>query len=213
MIVRLLITGLCALLMTLNAWSSTLKLNPEIDILVLDGRKISGSLLKGAEGLELEKGEHQFLFRVEKNLLRSNGQAVKYRSAPLIVTFTATAKTVSLHLPRLTTLREGQDFSRSANFQLVDERGDMIASRRDTLRHIDSDDVEQAMLSYNRTGQKASVPRFAYPKSVSQQSGKTEVRLVNLSEEFGVRLPRWYAQIDSATRERLSRLKRSLRAG
>lgn len=62
------ITGLLALLVAANLQATTLKLSADIDLLVLDGRKISGSLLKGADGLELERGEHQLLFRVEKRL-------------------------------------------------------------------------------------------------------------------------------------------------
>jgi uncharacterized protein YccT (UPF0319 family) len=34
--------------------------------LVLDGKKVSSSLLRGAESIELENGVHQVVFRVEK---------------------------------------------------------------------------------------------------------------------------------------------------
>lgn len=64
---HLVLSGLLALLVVASCQATTLKLAPEIDLLVLDGRKISGSLLRGAEGLELERGEHQLLFRVEKH--------------------------------------------------------------------------------------------------------------------------------------------------
>lgn len=44
------ITGLLALLVAANLQATTLKLSADIDLLVLDGRKISGSLLKGQTG-------------------------------------------------------------------------------------------------------------------------------------------------------------------
>ncbi|WP_338567588.1 DUF2057 family protein [Erwinia sp. E_sp_B01_3] len=71
---RLVMTGVLALLVAANVSATTLKLAPDIDLLVLDGRKISGSLLKGAEGLELEQGQHQVLFRVEKSLKKMRKQ-------------------------------------------------------------------------------------------------------------------------------------------
>ncbi|AXF76176.1 hypothetical protein SY86_04920 [Erwinia tracheiphila] len=59
----LVITGLIILLASATASATTLKLPNEINLLVLDGRKISGSLLKGADGIELERGQHQVLLR------------------------------------------------------------------------------------------------------------------------------------------------------
>lgn len=207
---RLLIAGLLSLLMTLNAWSGTLKLSPEIDVLVLDGRKISGSLLKGAEGLELEKGEHQVLFRVEKTLMRGK-QSVKYVSVPLIVSFSSQTKSISIQLPPMTTLREGHHFDRTPQFQLLDEHGNEITSRRDTLHHAPGSDIEQAMVAYNRNGRAASVPRFAKPESPGQIQQKQGVKLVSRRNDDNPSLSRWIYQVDNATREQLARLKRVLR--
>ena len=50
------VTGLIMLLVSASCHAITLKLDPEIDLLVLDGRKISGSLLKGADSLEKSRG-------------------------------------------------------------------------------------------------------------------------------------------------------------
>lgn len=41
------------------ATATTLKLSPDIDLLAVNGKKMTGSLLKGADSLELDCGQHQ----------------------------------------------------------------------------------------------------------------------------------------------------------
>lgn len=158
-------TSLFILLVSASCPAITLKLDPEIDLLVLDGRKISGSLLKGADGLELDRGQHQFLFRVEKTPVTATTKGLHYQSVPMIVTFTASGKTVAIRLPALDSHRERHTFDKSLNFRLVDEQGKEIASIRDRLPLQSDGDLEQAMLNYNRNRQVASVPRFAVQTS------------------------------------------------
>jgi uncharacterized protein YccT (UPF0319 family) len=53
-------------LIPVNVLATSLRLSGDIDLLVLDGKKVSSSLLRGAESIELENGVHQVVFRVEK---------------------------------------------------------------------------------------------------------------------------------------------------
>lgn len=55
-----------ALCLPVTVFATTLRLSNEVDLLVLDGKKVSSSLLRGAESIELENGPHQLVFRVEK---------------------------------------------------------------------------------------------------------------------------------------------------
>ncbi|MGP4130821.1 DUF2057 family protein [Pantoea tagorei] len=157
----LVVTGLTVLLVSATCQAITLKLDPQIDLLVLDGRKISGSLLKGADSLELERGQHQFLFRVEQLRDAHKDASLRYQSAPMIVTFNAQVKTITIRLPALDNRRERHHFDRTLNFQLVDEHGKEIDIRRDRLPVSAESDMEKAMILYNRNGQVASVPHFA----------------------------------------------------
>ncbi|OSN00490.1 hypothetical protein AU509_00135 [Lonsdalea britannica] len=50
------------------AMATTLKLGPDVELIVVDGRKVPASLLKGAGSLELNGGDHQLLFRVSKTI-------------------------------------------------------------------------------------------------------------------------------------------------
>ncbi|MCU5775155.1 DUF2057 family protein [Erwiniaceae bacterium BAC15a-03b] len=205
---RLVLSGLIALLVAASCHATTLKLAPEIDLLVLDGRKISGSLLKGAEGLELERGEHQFLFRVEKTVARDR----QYLSVPLIATFNAQAKSITISLPALQTLSERRKFDAAPDFQLIDDQGKEIASKRDRLLTSHNSDLEKAMIAYNRNGQVASVPRFAQPQATTSitQPPPADLALNDTPTERLLNL--WYHQVDSATRQRLVLWMKALRA-
>lgn len=53
-------------LLPVTVVATTLRLSTDIDLLVLDGKKVSSLLLRGAESIELDNGPHQLVFRVEK---------------------------------------------------------------------------------------------------------------------------------------------------
>ncbi|WP_337008718.1 YccT family protein [Pantoea sp. AS142] len=205
------VTGLLTLLVSASCSAITLKLDPQIDLLVLDGRKISGSLLKGADSLELDHGQHQFLFRVEQRRKEQNESVIYYQSVPMIVTFTAVAKTITIRLPALETKRERYHFDRSLNFQLVDEKGNEITSVRDHLPDTTTTDMEKAMLNYNRTHQTASVPRFANSASATPSSVRLTADLDWTTQAEQPSLHRWFHRFDEATRQQLLTLVKMLR--
>ncbi|QHM70528.1 DUF2057 family protein [Mixta intestinalis] len=212
---RLICSGLLALLFATSCYATTLKLDPDIDLLVLDGRKISGSLLKGAEGLELDNGEHQLLFRVEKPVGSSqNGAKRSYVSNPLIVTFVAKAKSISIRLPPLENLHDRRQFDKNNAFIVVDETGQTVPSRRDRLplRDKQQTDLEKALMIYNRNGQIASVPRFAQQPPLSVRQEKFPIDVVSTDAPTGRLLQLWFHQVDSATRQRLLSWVKALRA-
>lgn len=206
------ITGLVILLITAAAQATTLKLSPEIDLLVLDGHKISGSLLKGADGLELERGEHQLLFRVEKSFSSPAHLPLTWISAPQIVTFTASTRSVLIQLPALPTLNDARSFDKNPIFRLVDEQGNETVSKRDRLV-VEHSDFEQAMVHYNLNDKVASVPRFARTSRPTAYGGPLtqDVALRQTSAERVLHL--WYAQVDSATRQRFVMLMKALHTG
>lgn len=207
---RMVITGLIAMLIATTLQATTLKLSPDIDLLVLDGHKISGSLLKGADGLELERGEHQLLFRVERAVSRNAQTSVNWVSEPLIVTFTSRTQSVVIQLPALQTLRDGKHFDKNPQFSLLDEHGVEVVSRRDTLHPQPQEDLEQAMVRYNRDNKVASVARFAQPLRRTTQAA-TPAADVTATQHPAERMLRlWYLQVDSATRQRFVMLMNAL---
>jgi len=206
----LVVTGLIVLLVSATCQAITLKLDPQIDLLVLDGRKISGSLLKGADSLELERGQHQFLFRVEQLRDAHKDASLRYQSVPMIVTFNAQVKTIAIRLPALENRRERHHFDRTLNFQLVDERGVEIDCKRDRLPVSAENDMEKAMILYNRNGQAASVPHFATVSDAAAIS-PAEAEFVWVEETQSPSLKRWFHRFDQATRQQFLSLVKLLR--
>lgn len=199
-------TGLLLLLVSASCQAITLKLDPEIELLVLDGRKISGSLLKGAGSLELDRGQHQFLFRVEK----PGTDAAHFQSVPMIVTFSANAHSVAIRLPALTNRRERTTFDKTLNFQLIDERGIEITSLRDHLPKPGDNDFEKAMVNYNRDAHAASVPRFAlHSLSASEAQLNLDYAWQDVSDLPS--LHGWFKRFDAATRLRFISWMKTLR--
>lgn len=199
-------TGLLLLLVSASCQAITLKLDPEIELLVLDGRKISGSLLKGAGSLELDRGQHQFLFRVEK----PGADAAHFQSVPMIVTFSANAHSVAIRLPALTNRRERTTFDKTLNFQLIDERGIEITSVRDHLPKPGDNDFEKAMVNYNRDAHAASVPRFAlHSLSASEAQLNLDYAWQDVSDLPS--LQGWFKRFDAATRLRFISWMKTLR--
>ena len=205
----LVITGLLTILIATSVPATTLKLSSDIDLLVLDGRKISGSLLKGAEGLELERGQHQVLFRVEKNLLNTHDVPSSWLSTPLIATFTARVSAITITLPVLNTLQQGHAFNKHPEFQLLDEQGHKIESLRDRLITT-GENYEQAMITFNLQGKAASVPRFAQPHPSASPTGIPSADVARESSPGTRVLQLWYQQVDSATRQRFVLLMKAL---
>ncbi len=99
--------------------------------------------MKGADSLELERGQHQFLFRVEQPADPRKTALPGYQSVPMIVAFTAAAKTITIRLPPLTSARERHNFDRTLAFRLVDEKGKEIFSVRDRLPTSPGVDIEK----------------------------------------------------------------------
>ncbi|WP_017348422.1 YccT family protein [Pantoea sp. A4] len=203
------VSGLLLLLVTTACPALTLHLDPQIDLLALDGRKISGSLLKGASSLELERGAHQFLFRVDLPVENTPLSRHQFHSQPMIVSFNAEVKSVTIRLPELNSRQQRILFDHSLNFTLVDEQGREIISKRDRLPAGAESDLEQAMLNYNRTHQVASVPQFA-TQNTAKLSPVADAEFAWVDDESFSPLGRWFQRFDQLTRQQISALMKIL---
>lgn len=166
-------TALLSTCLMTSATATSLKLSSDIDILIIDGKKMSGPILQGADSLELNSGQHQILFKISKKSPLSKELLQSYYSTMLIVTFNATdIQTVSFLLPDPRSISHGQYEIKNDNntfyYQLVNENGMAISNQHDVLRYnalncSDSDNINlvQIMTRYNLSARKASVPAFA----------------------------------------------------
>ena len=177
------VTGLTVLLVSATCQAITLKLDPQ----------------------------HQFLFRVEQLRDARKDASLRYQSAPMIVTFNAQVKTITIRLPALENRRERHHFDRTLNFQLVDEHGKEIDIRRDRLPLSAESDMEKAMILYNRNGQVASVPHFAAVRDGAANLPPVEAEFVWIDEAQSPAIKRWFHRFDQATRQQFMSLVKLLR--
>ena len=207
------ITGLLALSVCLPAAAATLALSPEVDVLVVDGKKTAGSSLDQAEPLALAAGHHQVLFRVSKVLRAGARDQYLYHSSPQIAAFDTPAEgALRLTLPRLENDADGKRFDVNPDYQIVDANKQPLPVRRDTLQIPGLSlgaDLEKAMADYNAANQPASVTALlpvapvagpALPAaSGSVKQASVTVQGENVAEQM---LQYWFQQPDAQTRQR-----------
>lgn len=157
--------AMVALIMPVCVFATTLRLSTDIDLLVLDGKKVSSSLLRGADSIELDNGPHQVVFRVEKTIRLADNEQQVYISPPLVVSFnTQRISQVNFRLPRLETEKESLAFDASPRIELVDGDSMPIPVKLDILaltKRPKGTDYEADTETYNRASRRASLPQFA----------------------------------------------------
>ncbi|XUV80405.1 curli synthesis inhibitor [Enterobacter sp. TMH.L2] len=201
------LAGLILMLPTL-VWGTTLRLSADVDLLVLDGKRVSSSLLKGADSIEIDNGPHQLVLRVEKkiNNARSRSSGV---SPPTVISFdTKEIDQVNIVLP----LKDPNHSGAAFQIKLQDGQGHSIPIRTDILE-IKPDptgtDYEEETQRYNKSEKKASMPGFANrmanegilhfaQANPDLPPAQSEV----LTEQ---RLRYWFSQADNPTRARFLR--------
>ena len=202
------ITMLFVLYLPVTAFATTLRLSNDIDLLVLDGKKGSSSLLRGADSIELDNGPHQLVFRVEKTIRLSSHEERLYISPPLVISFnTQLISQVNFHLPHLETEREAAHFSTTPRLELLDGDAMPIPVKLDILAITSTAkiiDYETETERYNKADKRASLPQFATMMADDSTllSGISELDAVPpqsqaLTEQ---RLKYWFKQADPQTR-------------
>ncbi|WP_368543431.1 curli synthesis inhibitor [Enterobacter soli] len=203
-------SAVIALVMPVCVFATTLRLSTDIDLLVLDGKKVSSSLLRGADSIELDNGPHQVVFRVEKTIRAANHEQRMYISPPLILSFnTQRISQVNFSLPRLETEKEAQAFESAPRLELLDGDAITIPVKLDILALTTTPngiDYEADTEIYNKAGKRASLPQFATMMADDSTllSGVSELDVIPpqsqpLTEQ---RLKFWFQQADADTRAR-----------
>ena len=202
--------AMVALIMPVCVFATTLRLSTDIDLLVLDGKKVSSSLLRGADSIELDNGPHQVVFRVEKTIRLADNEQQVYISPPLVASFnTQLISQVNFRLPRLETEKESLAFDASPRIELVDGDSMPIPVKLDILaltKRSKGTDYEADTETYNRASRRASLPQFATMMADDSTllSGVSELDVLppqsqTLTEQ---RLKFWFQNADPDTRAR-----------
>ncbi|HDC4655985.1 curli synthesis inhibitor [Enterobacter hormaechei] len=202
--------AMVVLIMPVCVFATTLRLSTDNDLLVLDGKKVSSSLLRGADSIELDNGPHQVVFRVEKTIRLADNEQQVYISPPLVVSFnTHLISQVNFRLPRLETEKESLAFDASPRIELVDGDSMPIPVKLDILaltKRSKGTDYEADTETYNRASRRASLPQFATMMADDSTllSGVSELDVLppqsqTLTEQ---RLKFWFQNADPDTRAR-----------
>lgn len=202
--------AMVVLIMPVCVFATTPRLSTDIDLLVLDGKKVSSSLLRGADSIELDNGPHQVVFRVEKTIRLADNEQQVYISPPLVVSFnTQLISQVNFRLPRLETEKESLAFDASPRIELVDGDSMPIPVKLDILaltKRSKGTDYEADTETYNRASRRASLPQFATMMADDSTllSGVSELDVLppqsqTLTEQ---RLKFWFQNADPDTRAR-----------
>lgn len=202
------VTLLIAVCLPVTVFATSLRLSNDIDLLVLDGKKVSSSLLRGADSIELDNGPHQVVFRVEKTIRFSSHEERLYISPPLVISFdTQRVGQVNFHLPRLESERETSHFDTAPRLELLDGDAMPIPVRLDILAITSKAriiDYEAETERYNKAAKRASLPQFATKMADDSTllSGVSELDTIppqsqTLTEQ---RLKYWFRQADPKTR-------------
>lgn len=198
------------LLMPVSVFATTLRLSGDIDLLVLDGKKVSSLLLRGAESLEVDNGLHQVVFRVEKMIILPDQNRQLYVSPPLIANFNSQlVGQINFSLPKLETLEDTQTFTSTPHVSLLDGNAMPIPVKLDILAITqpgDNIDYEKATEAYNLANKQASSAQFSTPQSDDSTLLSKTNELDNpayqsqtLTEQ---RLKYWFQLADPQTRSR-----------
>ncbi|MCS2172427.1 DUF2057 family protein [Scandinavium sp. TWS1a] len=204
-------TILCLLLlMPGSVFATTLRLSGDIDLLVLDGKKVSSLLLRGAESLEVDNGPHQVVFRVEKMIILPDQNRQLYVSPPLIANFNSQlVGQINFSLPRLETLEDTETFTSTPHVSLLDGNAMPIPVKLDILAITQTGtniDYEKATEAYNIANKQASSTQFSMPQSddstlltKTNELDNPAYQSQTLTEQ---RLKYWFQLADPQTRNR-----------
>ncbi|WP_435947788.1 curli synthesis inhibitor [Dryocola sp. BD586] len=198
------------LLLPFCARATTLRLSTDIDLLVLDGKKVSSSLLKGADSIELDNGAHQIVFRVEKNVRANAREQRLYISQPLVVSFdTKEISQVNFNLPHIENEKESEVFDGAPHLQLLDGSAVVIPIKLDVLAITPAPqgiDYENDTQRYNQAGKIASMPQFAVmmadDSALLSRTSELDPPVRPSETLTEQRLKYWFVQADKTTRER-----------
>ncbi|TCV98186.1 YccT family protein [Biostraticola tofi] len=201
---RAIVIGI-SLVIGFPALATSLQLPEELELLIVDGKALGGSLLRGAASLELEKGHHQVVFTLKQRVSAPGDKQHLYTSPFIIITFDPlNAARVKFELPALTTQKEAEKFSRQPSVKLVDHRGTPVQA---TVARLDTDrqGLMQAVNNYNR---RHGLESLIHPQSTPQDiassvaARKSQSPAESQTEQM---LRFWFLQADTPTRTRFMR--------
>ncbi|KKD62118.1 hypothetical protein RN22_02020 [Grimontia sp. AD028] len=159
----------------------SVKIPNGVQVLVENGNETNFSNLgfDSKDTVIFPNGNNQLVFRLSHIVQESGSKKTKYKSVPMIATFTANDTTLNLKInKRITTLDEGRTFNKKPNFT-IEDNGSPIEVKSDVLP-VGFDlmtDFSALMRTYNEGDHLAS---WKLEDDFSVVQKKTPVQMNNL---------------------------------
>lgn len=180
-----------------------------IDILALDGQKVSKSVLTDKNSFDMSAGaKHQVVLRVSE-IVREGADRTLFESDPIVVTFQSSDDDIMISAPHLENSRDADNFKKSPTLTVITRSGSVVAFQQDYLKRegfLPNSDLVGTLSEYNSSGLKAAVREFAsttmpaaIPALVKGKKGKVVVQGENVVEQ---QLQYWFQQADAETQVR-----------
>ncbi|KDM93019.1 DUF2057 domain-containing protein [Photobacterium galatheae] len=147
--------------------------------------------------LTLPDGQNQVVFRIGKIVMESGSLKTKYDSVPLVALFDAKNTTLTLEVPKINTLAQGQAYDQSPHFSIL-EQGHPIEVKSDKLAvgFTLSPDFVDLTEKYNRTERIASLKHTAKPANTTNPKEN-----VSSNPEAEKMLQYWFKQATPETQK------------
>lgn len=107
-------------------------LHKDVEAVVVNGEELPMTVM-GKSQFSLENGTNQLVIRLSK-LIATGSEYEKFKSDPLVVTFTSEDKDIMIE-PTRQIMREAQvkDFKQAPSFTLTDQSGKTVSSQQNVL--------------------------------------------------------------------------------
>ncbi|PSW19575.1 DUF2057 domain-containing protein [Photobacterium sanctipauli] len=202
----------------------TLELPDNIRLLAVNETEVNkgwGSIFKATEdSITLEDGKNQIVYQVDHYFYKGDKQSERYRSGPLILTFTANNEELSLAIPNFSDKVQAESYAEKPTPKLTDAKSasypfkhDHLALKGLSINH----DYAEYVKAYNQKGGVAAVtgltaPVAATKVSATEQSPTVEKAAVatktaqaenkgSQADLAGENLKYWFEQADPQTRK------------
>ncbi|MGF1699325.1 DUF2057 domain-containing protein [Photobacterium makurazakiensis] len=201
----------------------TLELPDNVRLLAVNEADINkgwGSIFKTSDdSITLADGQSQIVYQIDHYFYKGDKQSERFRSGPLILTFTATDTSLTLTVPEFSDITQAEKYTQQPTPKLKNHKGasypfkhDFLALKGLSINHDYADYVK----TYNQKGGIAALtglssitavtettPEPAAPINTTSNSKTAEKPQIEASksELAGENLKYWFSQADASTRK------------
>ncbi|BDU36348.1 YccT family protein [Vibrio nigripulchritudo] len=154
----------------------------DVQLMIVNGEDIGYSSFgfDYKETLTIPNGTNQIVFRVAKVVTEAGSKNTKFKSQPLVATFTSSDSEIALTIPRINTLSQGERFNKDPKFYLKDSNGDLKSLKTGQIKvgFTFMPDMVQEVKNFNESSEPASIAAYT-GKAIEVDTVKIEKKNVS----------------------------------